>query len=298
MPQWDAEIAVDEELVRVLLVEQFPELDASSAKLLGEGWDNAAWVVEDRWVFRFPRRQIAIPGVERELAVLPRLAALLPVPVPEPRFVGRPSERFQWPFFGAPLLPGVEAADAELSDGARGELGAELGRFLRVLHDVELDVELPLDPNRRADMPFRVARARASLVEAASLFRPSKRIEELLDEAARLPPSDETVLVHGDLHQRHVLIRERRLAAVIDWGDVCVGDASIDLQLVWCLLPPAGRARFVEEYGPINGRRLLRARATALYFCAMLASYAHSVGNANLERESVSGLERTLVDWN
>ena len=72
---------------------------------------------------------------------------------------------------------------------------------------------------------------------------------------------------------------------------------SIDLQFVWCLLQPAGRARFVDEYGPIDDDRLLRARATALYFCAMLASYAHSVGNANLERESVSGLERTLVDW-
>jgi aminoglycoside phosphotransferase (APT) family kinase protein len=283
--------------VRALLAEQFPELDASSAKLLGEGWDNSAWLVEGRWVFRFPRRQIAIPGVERELAVLPRLAPLLPVPIPEPQFVGRASERFQWPFFGAPHLPGVEAADAELSDGAREELGAELGRFLRALHDVELDVELPRDPNRRADMPFRVERARTCIAEAADLFHPSQRIEELLDEAAQLPPSEDAVLVHGDLHQRHVLIREQRLAAVIDWGDVCVGDASIDLQLAWCLLPPAGRERFVEEYGPIDRRRLLRARATALYFCAMLASYAHSVGNANLERESVTGLERTLVDW-
>ena len=47
----------------------------------------------------------------------------------------------------------------------------------------------------------------------------------------------------------------------------------------------------------IDDERLLRARALALYFCAMLAAYARSVGNANLERESVAGLERTLVDW-
>ncbi len=297
MPEWDAEIPVDGVLVRALLAEQFPELDASSAKLLGEGWDNAAWVVEDRWVFRFPRRQIAIPGVERELAVLPRLAALLPVPIPEPRFVGRPSERFRWPFYGASLLSGREVADARLDDQAREDLGAELGRFLRVLHDVHLDVELPGDPNRRADMPFRVERARACIAEAAGLLSPSHTIEEILEEASRLPPSEDTVLVHGDLHQRHVLIHEGRLAAVIDWGDVCVGDASIDLQLVWCLFQPTGRARFVDAYGPIDDDRLLRARATALYFCAMLATYAHLVGNANLERESVSGLERTLVDW-
>ena len=248
-------------------------------------------------MFRFPRRQIAIPGVERELAVLPRLVPLLPVPIPEPQFVGRPSERFRWPFFGAALLPGVEAADAELSDGAREELGAELGRFLRALHDVELDVELPIDPNRRADMPFRVERARASIAEAADLFRPSERIESILDEAAQLPPSEDTVLVHGDLHQRHLLIREHRLAAVIDWGDVCLGEASIDLQLAWCVLPPAGRARFVEEYGrstAVASYAHVRLRSTSARCSRRMPTRS---GMRDLERESVSGLERTLVDW-
>ncbi len=47
MPEWDAEVVVDEELVRALLGEQFPGLDASSARLLGEGWDNSVWVVEE-----------------------------------------------------------------------------------------------------------------------------------------------------------------------------------------------------------------------------------------------------------
>ena len=43
-----------------------------------------------------------------------------------------------------------------------------------------------------------------------------------------------------------------------------------------------------------------RARvATIVYgvgLCSMLAVYAHSVGNANLLRESVDGLERTLLE--
>jgi hypothetical protein len=122
VPEWDAEVAIDDVLVRALLAEQFPELDAASARLLGEGWDNSVWVVEETWAFRFPRRLIAIPGVERELAVLPRLARLLTVPIPEPRFVGVPGERFPWPFFGAPLLAGREAAEADLDDEAREEL--------------------------------------------------------------------------------------------------------------------------------------------------------------------------------
>ena len=41
MPEWDAEVEVDGTLVRALLAEQFPELDADSARRHGEGWDNS-----------------------------------------------------------------------------------------------------------------------------------------------------------------------------------------------------------------------------------------------------------------
>jgi aminoglycoside phosphotransferase (APT) family kinase protein len=210
MPEWDAEVEVGEARVRALLAEQFPEFDAASARLLGEGWDNSVWVVEGAWAFRFPRRAIAIPGVERELAVLPRLAPLLPVPIPVPRFVGQPSEHSPWPFFGAPLLPGQEPADADLTDDERVQLGGALGRFLRTLHSPEtltaVDPEraLPVDFNRRADMSIRVPRARENLayVREFGLWTPPASMERILGAAELLPPSRvELVLTHGDLHQ-------------------------------------------------------------------------------------------------
>ena len=296
MPEWDAEVAVDDTLVRALLADQFPQLDTASARLLGEGWDNSVWVVEEAWAFRFPRRGIAIPGVERELAVLPLLAPLLPVPIPEPRFVGVPSELFGWPFFGAPLLAGLEPADADLDDEAREELGAGLGRFLRVLHDVDLGVDLPVDPIRRADMPFRVSRTRERLA-SLDVWTAPPEVGRLLDEAERLPPSTRRAITHGDLHHRHLLVDDRATSGVIDWGDMCLADPAIDLLLVWSLLPPGGRERFVAEYGAIDEASRLRARVLALFLCATLAIYAREVGHESLLRESVAGLERTLVDW-
>ena len=132
-----------------------------SAKLLGEGWDNSVWVVEERWAFRFPRR--ADRDRRRARAswrCCRRLAPLLPVPIPEPQLVGAPNERYPWPFFGAPLLLGDEPAEAELTDDDRVAIGEELGRFLRALHSPEtlaaVDPQrvLPVDFNRRADMPY------------------------------------------------------------------------------------------------------------------------------------------------
>jgi Phosphotransferase enzyme family len=87
--------------------------------------------VDERYAFRFPRRAVAIPGTEREIAVLPKLAPLLPLPVPRPAFVGSPTNEYPWPFFGCEPVPGVETADAALDDPARLEIALELARFLR-----------------------------------------------------------------------------------------------------------------------------------------------------------------------
>ncbi len=112
MREWAAEVTVDQALARRLIGAQFPDLELASVRPLGQGWDMTVWIVDGRWVFRFPRREMVIRGLLAEIAYLPRLASLLPLPVPLPTYIGRPSDEFQWPFYGAPFLPGRELAHA------------------------------------------------------------------------------------------------------------------------------------------------------------------------------------------
>src|SRR4051812_22523490 len=157
MPVWDAERTVDEELARELLAEQFPDLAALPIVLLGSGWDNTVFTVGEEWVFRFPRREVVLPGFRLELEFLPQLAPLLPAPIPVPEHVGAPSDAFPWPFFGARMLPGVELCDAPAT--SREGLAVELARFLRTLHGREVMAAvgdgLPENWTRRADMEVR-----------------------------------------------------------------------------------------------------------------------------------------------
>jgi len=293
VPEWSPEIVVDEALARRLLRIQFPELELASLRLVGEGWDNTAWLVDERWVFRFPRREIALDGIGRELRVLPLLAPLLPLPIPQPVFVGRPSSAFPWPFFGGPAVPGHELAEASLSDEARAPLARSLGRFLRALHAAEVPVELPVDPISRADMRIRVPGARDRLAEVGYA---DPRAEAVLTAALELPPSDGHTLVHGDLHARHIFVDDGTLSGVIDWGDVCRSDPAVDLVLFWCAFPPAARAAFFEEYGAVDEEALLRARVLSLFLCAALALHARAEGLEQVERESLDGLRRTLAE--
>ena len=47
MPEWDAEIEVDEVLAGRLIRDSYPELDVQSLQRVGVGWDNT--VSSTRW---------------------------------------------------------------------------------------------------------------------------------------------------------------------------------------------------------------------------------------------------------
>jgi aminoglycoside phosphotransferase (APT) family kinase protein len=290
VPEWTAEVVVDEALVRRLLG-QFPELAAKPLRRLAAGWDNTVWVVDDRWAFRFPHRTMGAEPLERELRVLPRLAAALPAPIPAPVYVGHPDEGYPWTFFGAELIEGAEPDGVD--DGARCRFAPDLARFLRALHDVPVIDELPYDHNRRADMPYRVAMTEEGFERLG--HRPPG-VERVLAEAAALPPPEGEVVAHGDLHFRHVLVDvDGALAGVIDWGDVCRADPSIDLSLLWSFFPAEGRTAFLAAYGPVSDDQLLRARLLAVNLCTILAVYGRDEGFAGVEREARMGLERAVA---
>jgi aminoglycoside phosphotransferase (APT) family kinase protein len=300
VPVWDAEIAVDKALARALIDEQFPRLDTSELRLLGQGWDNTVWLTRDRVAFRFPRRAIAVPGIEREIALLPLLAPRLPVRVPDAAYPGRPTETYGWPWFGSRLIDGHELGATELDDEARIALAPQLAAALRSLHDQSLPQteSLPVDPFGRTEIRTRVQKTREAIAAVASIWTAPPTVAEILAEAEELPPPASATLVHGDLHARHVLVAgDGRLAGIIDWGDVCRADQSADLSLVWSALPPAGREAFSTVYGEgeLTTERLLRARVIALFLCAILADYARATGAPALAREMVAGLERTLI---
>ena len=298
MPEWRAEIVVDERLAR-RLIGQFTELEVESLRPFAEGWDYAIWLVNETLAFRFPRREIAVSGVEREIRVLPTLAPHLTLPVPVPVFVGVPADGYPWPFFGSRLLPGRELCEVALDDPARTRIGLSLAGFLRGLHEADVAHDLPDDGNRRGDMTLRVPKTREQLaeVETLRLWRTPAFVDRLLDDAERLSPSDASTVVHGDLHFRQVLASDAaEPTGVIDWVDICRSDPAIDLQLLWSFVPASGRQAFLDEYGPVTESQLLRARILALFLCAALARYGHAEGLSNIEREAVGGLARSVTN--
>jgi len=248
------------------------------------------------------------------MAVLPRLAPLVPLPVPVPEFAGSPSAAYPWPFWGARLVPGRELAEAALPDAARGDAAAGAGRFLRALHSpgvaVALGPGLQVDPLRRGDVGLRAAWTRERLHRLArrGLWQPRDAAGRLLAEGGRLaaveqeqtasparagPSVVSPVVVHGDLHARHLLVDDDGQAAgVIDFGDLCLADPAVDLSLAYGGFAGPARAALLAGYGPVSSAQEIRARVLAMFLCAALANYAASQGRTRLLREALNGLSR------
>jgi aminoglycoside phosphotransferase (APT) family kinase protein len=187
---------------------------------LDDGWDFKVLVVDDAWVVRWPRHRLAVEEIEKEVELLPLLAPLLPVDVPRFEYVSREPWLVAYRFIrGEPLVD-------EDPDGVRA--------FLEALHAVDLD-----------DMPGPRPEWLETYREQADEFRrvvlplldPDERTrgERLLAETETLTGFD-PVVTHSDLGPTHLLVRDGRLAGVIDWGDARVGDPAIDY--AWLLNGP------------------------------------------------------------
>jgi aminoglycoside phosphotransferase (APT) family kinase protein len=298
-PEWAPEHEVGPDLAARLVAERWPELRGVTMEPLGIGWDNTVFVAGGEWVFRFPRRSIAVPLIEREIAALPVLGPRLPLPIPVPEYVARGgSPDFPWPFWGARMVPGRELAEAGLGDGARERAAAGAGRFLRALHDPVLvpRVDLPSDPLRRGDAPYRagLARTRLQALVEQGLWEADPAVWALLDAAPDAPPPGGTAVCHGDLHARHLMIGDDGVAAgVIDWGDACLADPAVDLSLAYGAFAGTARAVLLEAYGrPVPPERELAARVLAVFLCAALAQYAAAEGHRMLLAEALTGIGR------
>jgi aminoglycoside phosphotransferase (APT) family kinase protein len=94
------------------------------------------------------------------------------------------------------------------------------------------------------------------------------------------------------VYARHSLVdAARRAAGIIDWGDLHLGDPAIDLSIAFEVLPPHARDRFANAYGPIGDETWKLARYRAIYHGALVAHYGYRIGDQDLLRAGLTGLD-------
>lgn len=287
-----SELEIDAALVSSLLKDQHPDLAHLPIHLVDQGWDNAMFRLGDQLAVRLPRRKIAASLIEHEQTWLPQLADHLPIPIPVPYRLGKPTPDYPWRWSVLPWLAGLPADQAE----PQANQAKPFALFLRSLHAPAPD-DAPRNPMRGVPLLQRaasVAERMQRLEINTNWITPA--IKEIWHQALNAPMDVPPTWLHGDLHARNVLVENGAIIGIIDWGDITSGDRATDLASIWMLFADqAARQDAIATYATISEATLQRAKGWAVFFGIVLLD----TGLVDNPRNAVMGeniLRRVIED--
>jgi aminoglycoside phosphotransferase (APT) family kinase protein len=280
------ELAIDVPLVQTLVARERPAWsDLVVEPLDASGSTNALFRLGRDLLVRLPRQPAGSATIFKEARWLPRIAGALPVAVPEVVLVGWPGFGYpehwsvvRWIDGDVPSVPSPEAGSGSSSDA----LATDLAGLLIALRGVPVPPRATSNPALRwyrgeplADGDARTRRAVEDCRLIDDLSLDLDAAVRIWDHALTLPGAAEPsapAWYHGDLLAENLLVRDKRLVAVLDFGGLAVGDPTVDLIVAWEALDARGRRVFRDAY-PVDDNTWLRGRAWALSLALLTFPY-------------------------
>jgi aminoglycoside phosphotransferase (APT) family kinase protein len=288
-------VDIDVSLVRELVAAQFPQwADLPIKPVEMGGWDNRTFHLGEHMTVRLPSAAAYAQQVEKEQRWLPRLAPLLPLPIPAPLAMGRPAQHYPWHWSIYRWIEGESAAIERIADLSR--FAAGLARFLTALQRIDAGGGPP--PGRHNFFrggPLTVYDGETRQAIATLDDRiDADAVTDVWEAALAARWHGSPVWVHGDVCEENLLVRDGSLCAVIDFGSSAVGDPACDLSVAWTLLRGEDRDAFRAALS-LDGATWARGRGWTLWKALiMLAEHLHT--NPPEARKARRVIDEVLAD--
>ncbi len=256
---------IDAGLVLRLIAVQFPQwAHLSVTSVPHSGWDNRTFRLGATMSVRLPSAEGYAPQVAKEQRWLPFLQPRLPLPIPTPLALGRPTLEYPHPWSVYQWLEGDSAAVAPPADLER--FAVDLAGFLQRFQRVDATSGPPPgqhSAHRGGPLLYYDTETRAAISALGDRVDGEAAIElweRALESAWNSPP----VWFHGDVALGNLLVMDGRLSAVIDFGCAGVGDPACDTVIAWTNFSEASRAAFRAALH-VDEATWTRGRAWALW---------------------------------
>ncbi|MEZ2332743.1 aminoglycoside phosphotransferase family protein [Mesorhizobium sp. RCC_202] len=277
-------VNIDADLARRLVAAQFPQwrhLPVSPVAF--GGWDNRTFHLGDEMTVRLPSAAPYSLQVEKEHRWLPRLAPLLPLPIPTPLAMGEPAQGYAWHWSVYRWIDGETAKTAHITD--LRAFAIALAEFLVALRGIDpADGPGSGQHNFYRGGPLAVYDGEARQAIAALKGQVDTQAATTVWEAALAATwHGSPVWFHGDVAWGNLLVADGDLSAVIDFGTSGVGDPSCDLAITWTFFEGDSREVFRKRIA-VDDATWARGRGWTLWK-AMITVAGHDANQVEAERQ-------------
>jgi aminoglycoside phosphotransferase (APT) family kinase protein len=289
---------VDAALVRRLIASQHPQwAGLPIERVASDGTTNAIYRLGQAAAVRLPLVRYGEEAIDVEGRWLPQIAPRLPLAVPAQLATGKPDAGYPFRWSVHRWIEGEPVSRAPVEDLAA--LAEDLAAWLAALHRIDTTGgrDAALHDLRGVPLALRDAETRRGLAALADEIDVRSALA-VREDALRAERWDRpSVWFHGDLLPGNLLARDGRLAAVIDFAGLGVGDPACDLMIAWGLFSGASRAAFREALRGsvrIDEATWARGRGHALCQAAIYIPYyrhANPAGVAAARRQLAAVLE-------
>lgn len=235
------------------------------------GWDNWTFHLGDQMLVRLPSAEEYAAKVEKEQMWLPRLAPLLPLPIPTPLAMGAPNDSYPWHWSVYRWIEGETAAIAPIANMC--DFATSLTKFLSALQHIDpTGGPLPGSHNFYRGGPLMTYDAETrQAITALKGKIDGDAATEVWETALATTWQSSPVWIHGDVSVGNLLVQDGKLSAVIDFGGLGIGDPACDLVIAWNFFCGQSRKTF-RALLPLDEGTWARGRAWALWKALIVAA--------------------------
>ncbi len=274
----------------------YPNLKVNNVKLINKGQNNDVFIINEKYIFRFPKYQDGIDSLLTEVELLKRINTHLTLDIPNPFFYSLDINEVGSTFVGYKMIKGKALWRERFIDiKDKNKIAEQLAEFLYELHSKEVKIKA------------------SELISKSDIYSKwlnlYKRIKEKLfmymrDDAKRKVENNfkkflsdfnndfDYVFVHGDFGPSNILFDEKKesISGIIDFGESHIGDPAGDFA---SLIGPFGYGedfilKFKKIYPKVD-KYIKRAKFYASTFALQEALFG--IEN-NDEKAFINGIEQ------
>ena len=290
------QVHIDAEIAAALIRDQFPEYrDQPILALRGLGTDNAIFRIGGGLAARFPLRAMdpseCAAALRAEAAAMTAFARHAPGATPRPVGIGRPGPLYPMPWTIQTWIEGEVATPDGLADSTA--LARDIVILIGKLRAADTGRRRFDGQGRGGALPDHDGWMETCFRNSVGLLDVA-RLRALWAQFRVLPASGPDVMSHRDLIPANLLVRDGRLAGVLDAGRFGPADPALDLVAAWHLFDRARRDTLRNELGA--GEVEWKRGAAWAFQQAMGLVWYYQESNPGMSALGRSTLDRLLDD--